>query len=116
MYDVTPIGVASAHLVADFGADRASACTVHEATGVAVVPMLVAELLLSHCESAELVVQSLSFLCMPRRGREEKCKGMNECVIIQTKASSSPLYLLLPQSLDFTRRFFSLRIVFIFGG
>ena len=108
MYDVTPTRVGSAHLVADFGADRASACTVHEATGVAVVPMLVAELLLGHCESAELAVQSLSFLCMPRRGREEECKGMIERVIIRTKASLSPLYILLPQSLDFTRRFFSL--------
>ena len=65
-------------LVADFGTDGACTSAIHEAAGVAVVPVLVTELLVGHGERAQLVVQSLPFLYIHReREREEKICFIN---------------------------------------
>ena len=55
----------SAHLVADLGTDAAHAQSVHQLTGVTVVPVLVHEGALGHGEGAQLVVQRLVTLLTP---------------------------------------------------
>ena len=56
--------------MADFGTHRAGTSPIHQATRVAVVPVLVAKLLVCHCECAEFTVQSFSFLQVERGGGE----------------------------------------------
>ena len=55
----------TAHLVADLGTDAAHAQSVHQLTGVTVVPVLVHEGALGHGEGAQLVVQRLVTLLTP---------------------------------------------------
>ena len=57
------------HLMADFGTHGACTSSVHETTCMAMVPVLVSILLVSHCERTQLVVERLSLLG-EREGRE----------------------------------------------
>ena len=58
------------YLVADFGTHRAGTSTLHKATSVTVVPVLMAKLLVGHCERAEPLIESFPVL---RRAGGEMC-------------------------------------------